>query len=168
MAHSHHEVPAPQDPQFSAASLAEVERHCQKYPDRGAGLLPALYVAQDQFGWISPPVMALVARTLGVTEARVREVATWYTMFNKRPVGRYHLQVCTNVSCHILGADTVVQEVAKALGIPVGGTTPDGKFTLTEVECLASCGSGPCMQVNRDYHEHVTVERALQVVRSLP
>jgi NADH-quinone oxidoreductase E subunit len=152
---------------FSEKSKADIEKHRNKYPDRRAALLPALYIAQEQFGFVSPSVMALVASTLDLPETWVREAATWYSMFNKKPVGRYHVQVCTNISCHLVGADAVLDGLCAALNVQPGATTADGKFTVTEVECLASCGSGPCMQVNDDYHEHLTVDAALAVLDKL-
>ncbi|MEW5849010.1 MAG: NADH-quinone oxidoreductase subunit NuoE [Myxococcota bacterium] len=163
-----YEQKTPTNLQFTPESLAEIAKHRKKYPDRGAALLPTLYVAQAQFGFISPEVMALVAKTLDLPETRVREVATWYTMFHKKPIGRYNVQVCSNISCHLCGADALVEALKTHLGIKVGETTKDGKFTLSEVECLASCGSAPCMQVNMTYHEHLTAEKAIQILKNLP
>lgn len=162
-----YEARTPTSLTFTDAARAEIEQHVSKYPDRGAALLPTLYIAQEQFGHISAEVMSLVAQTLGLPETRVREVATWYTMFHKKPVGRYLIQVCTNISCHLVGADQVVDAIKQHLGIKGGETTPDGKFTLIEVECLASCGSAPCMQVNMEHHEHLTVDKALAILQEL-
>ena len=153
--------------EFSEDAKKEIQVHVAKYPDRRAALLPALYVGQREFGYVTPSVMALVARTLDIPDTWVREVATWYTMFNKKPVGRYHLQVCTNISCHLVGADSMTRGLEEHLGIKAGQTTADGRFTLSEVECLAACGSGPCMQVNDDYHEHLDTEKAIAVLRTL-
>jgi len=153
--------------EFSEKSKAEIQKHLKKYPDRRAALLPALYVAQAEFGFISPSVMALVARTLDIPDTWVREVATWYTMFNKKPVGKFHVQVCTNISCHLVGGDAVLDGICETLGVKHGETTKDGKYTVSEVECLASCGSGPCMQVNDDYYEHLNLESALKILRDL-
>src|SRR5688500_12990329 len=124
-----YETKTPTNLTFTAESLGEIAKHRKKYPDRAAALLPTLYVAQAQFGYISPEVMALVAKTLDLPETRVREVATWYTMFYKAPVGRYHVQVCTNISCHLVGADALVTSLTQHLGIKQGETTKDGKYT---------------------------------------
>lgn len=153
--------------EFSDAAKTEIKKHLAKYPDKRAAMLPTLYIAQREFGFISPSAMTAVAKVLDVPETWVREVATWYTMFNKKPVGKYHLQLCTNISCHLVGADTLLEAVCDNLGIKPGQTTPDGRFTVAEVECLASCGSAPCMQVNDDYYEHLTVEGAMKIIRDL-
>lgn len=153
--------------EFSDAAKKEIRQHVAKYPDRRAALLPALYVGQREFGYVSPSVMALVARTLDIPDTWVREAATWYTMFNKKPVGKYHVQVCTNISCHLVGADAMLDGLAKNLGIHPGETTPDGKYTLAEVECLAACGGGPCMQVNDDYFEQLDTEKAMKILQAL-
>jgi NADH-quinone oxidoreductase subunit E len=153
--------------EFSEPAKAEIKKHLAKYPDRRAAMLPTLYIAQREFGFISPSAMAAVAKVLDLPETWVREAATWYTMFNKKPVGKYHVQVCTNISCHLVGADGVLEAILANVGVERGGTSKDGKFTVSEVECLAACGSGPCMQVNDDYHEHLTVEGAMKVLNAL-
>lgn len=127
-----------------------------RYPTKKAALLPALQLAQRQWGYLSPEVMEYVAGRLDVAPAEVQSTATFYTMFNKEPVGKYHVQVCTNLSCYLRGADEVMHLCEKKLGIHAGETTPDGKFTLEHVECLASCGTAPMMQVNDDYYENLT------------
>jgi NADH-quinone oxidoreductase E subunit len=153
--------------EFSEAARKEIAAHVAKYPERRAALLPALYVGQREFGYVSPSVMALVARTLDIPETWVREAATWYTMFNKKPVGKYHVQVCTNISCHLVGADAMLDGLSQNLGIKPGETSADGRFTLAEVECLAACGGGPCMQVNDDYFEQLDTEKAMKILRGL-
>jgi NADH-quinone oxidoreductase subunit E len=116
-------------------------------------------MAQDQFGWISPETMKYVAGLLDVPLNHVYGVVTFYTMFNSRPVGTYHIQVCTNVSCHLRGSDRISDHICKRLGVRMGETTGDGKFTVTEVECLGSCGTAPMMQVNSTFIENLTPER---------
>lgn len=129
-----------------------------RYPDREAAVMPALHLAQAAQGWVSREVMDVVAAELGVPPAHVLATATFYTMYNKKPVGRFHLQVCTNVACALKGGYRLVDVIRERLGIDPGETTPDGRFTLTEVECLAACGTAPAMQVNDDYHESLDPE----------
>lgn len=129
--------------------------------------MPALYIGQELQGWVSPDVMDAVAEELGVARSHVLATATFYTMFNKKPVGRFHLQVCTNVACSLRGGDQIVAALKERLSIEVGETTADGLFTLHEVECLAACGTAPVMQVNDDYHEGLDVPAALGIVDGL-
>ena len=146
-------------PQFNQENQARIEKILSRYPNKMAACLPLLYVAQEQFdNYLSPEVMDLVAETLDLSSSHVYGVATFYTMFNKEKVGRYHVQVCTNVSCYLCGAHDVQGAVEKKLGIKAGQTTDDGLFTLTEVQCLAMCGTAPAVQINDDIHELVSVD----------
>lgn len=111
--------------------------------------------------------MKEIASLLNLPESHVIGVATFYTMFNKKPVGKYHLQVCTNVSCGLLGAEKISEYICKKLGVEMGGTTPDKKFTVSEVECLGSCGTAPMMQINDDYHENLTSEKIDKILQDL-
>ncbi len=159
------------EPRFSQEALARVDAIFKRYPEeyRRSALLPLLDLAQREFGgWLSRPAMDYVAGLIGMPPVRVYEVATFYTMFNLKPVGRYHVQVCTNISCWLCASDGIVQALEKRLGIRVSETTPDRRFTLVEVECLGACVNAPMMQVNDDYHEHLTPEKAVQVIDSLP
>jgi NADH-quinone oxidoreductase E subunit len=126
-----------------------------KYPPgrQASAVLALLDLAQRQEGWVSRAAMDTVAQMLGMAPIRVYEVATFYTMFNLRPVGRYLLQVCTTTPCWLRGSDAVIEACERKLGIGVGGTTPDGLFTLVEVECLGACVNAPILQVNDDYYE---------------
>lgn len=142
--------------QLSADSKARIEAITGRYPNRQAALLPALHVAQGQFGHLSPEVQGLVAQILGVPTTLVREVVTFYEMYHEHPEGQFHLEICTAFSCHLLGADGLTKHCKKKLGIEVGHHTEDGVFSLMEAECLASCGSGPMMRVGDDYYEHLT------------
>lgn len=141
---------------LSSEGTEECRSIVEKLGNREAALIPVLYVAQDEFGWLSTEAMDLVAELLELPPPRVYGVATFYTMFNKEPVGKYHIQVCTNLSCSLLGADHVMEYISAKLGIAVGETTPDGRFTLSSVECLGSCGTAPMMQINDEYHENLT------------
>jgi NADH-quinone oxidoreductase subunit E len=152
---------------FSPAALEELERIVRKYPSKRAAIMPALWLAQREFGWLSAPVQQYVADLLGFPLAWVSGLASFYTMYYKEPVGRFHLQVCTNVSCMLRGSDAIVRVCEERLGVALGQTTPDRRFTLSEVECLASCGTAPMMQVNDDYHENLDPERTLALIDRL-
>jgi NADH-quinone oxidoreductase subunit E len=129
-----------------------------RYPDRQAAILPTLHLAQREFGSLSDGEISYVAELLGFTPAQIEGVATFYTMYNRKPVGKYHLQVCRNLSCSLMGAEHLIEHVSRKLGVAPGGTTADGRFTLSTVECLGSCGTAPVMQINDDYHENLTEE----------
>lgn len=129
--------------------------------------MPTLWLAQEEFGYLSLEVMEYVAGLLELSPAFVASVASFYTMYYKKPMGRHHVQVCRNLSCELLGAGRIADCLRKRLGIGVGETTADGKFSLSEVECLASCGTAPMMQVNDDYLENLTPERTLEIIDRL-
>lgn len=153
---------------FSEETRRELDRIVSRYPDREAAILPALYLAQREFGYVSDEAIACVAGLIGVTPARVEGVATFYTMYNRKPVGKYHVQICRNLSCSLMGAEHLIDRVSKKLGIKPGETTADGRITLTKVECLGSCGTAPVMQVNDDYYENLTedsIDRILDGLR---
>ena len=153
---------------FSEETRRELDRIVSRYPDREAAILPALHLAQREFGYVSDEAIKCVASVIGVTPARVEGVATFYTMYNRKPVGKYHVQICRNLSCSLMGAEHLIERVSKKLGIKPGETTADGRFTLTKVECLGSCGTAPVMQVNDDYYENLTedsIDRILDGLR---
>jgi NADH-quinone oxidoreductase E subunit len=143
---------------FSKETRAKHERLLTRYPNREAAILPTLYLAQREFGHLSDEAIMYVADLLGFTPARIYGVATFYTMYNKKPVGKYHLQVCRNLSCSLMGAEHLIERVSEKLGVKPGETTADGRFTLSTVECLGSCGTAPVMQVNDDYYENLSEE----------
>ena len=142
-------------PQFSADRLAEINALVKRYPSAQSALLPVLHMAQEDFGYLPMEVQQLVADTLGLRLMAVREVVTFYTMFREQPTGKFLLEVCTNAGCMLNGADQLVAHTCKKLGIKIGETTPDGMFTVTEVECAGACGGAPVVQVNNVYHEKV-------------
>ena len=149
--------------QLSPQAAAEIQALASKYPDKLAATLPALYIAQKDFGFVSLSAMLEVAKELGVPEGHVFGVATFYTLFQKRPVGKYHLQVCTNLSCALNGAAKLLEKVAAKAGVqPGAGPSEDGLWSVEEVECLASCGSGPCLQVNHDVYDEFMDETKLE------
>ena len=152
---------------FSKEMEERIATLLPKYPTKMAGCLPLLWLAQEEFGWISDEAMQLVAERLELPLAHVYGVATFYTMYNKKPVGHYHVQVCTNISCLINGGYEVLKTFEKKLGISCGQTTSDKLFTLAEVECLAACGGAVCVQVNKKYHEKITPELVGPLVEEL-
>ena len=153
--------------QWTQENKKEIEDILTRYPTKQAALLPVLHVAQKEFGWISPEAMELVAQELNLSTAHVYGVVTFYTMYNRQPVGKYHLQVCRTLSCAMMGSQKIVDYLKKKLGIELRETTPDKKFTLSEVECLASCGTAPAMMVNEKYFENLTEEEMDRILKSL-
>ena len=153
---------------FNDAALRELEAILSRYPNREAAILPALHLAQREFRYLSREAIVYVAGLLGFPPARIEGVATFYTMYNRKPVGRYHVQICRNLSCSLMGAEYLIEHVSRKLGIKPGQTTADGKFTLSTVECLGSCGTAPVMQVNDDYHEELTGEKIDALLDRLP
>jgi NADH-quinone oxidoreductase subunit E len=161
-------MPSNQPPKFSDAALAEYRQLLGRYPTRQAALLPTLWIAQREFGWLSDETQDYVAHLMELPPAHVRAVVSFYTMFHRKPVGRYLLDVCTNLSCRLRGADKIVGCIRRRLKIEIGETTPDGKFTLGSVECMASCGSAPMLQLNQDaYVENLTEESILKLIDEL-
>lgn len=136
--------------EFSEADRQAIADMRARYPDGRSAVMPALWLAQKRFGFLSKEAVAAVAHALGEPEPEVAAVATFYSMYNLAPVGRHLLQVCMTLSCSLLGADALVAHLERKLGISAGQTTSDGRFTLRKVECLASCGTGPCWQVNEN------------------
>jgi NADH-quinone oxidoreductase subunit E len=145
----------------------EMKKLEPRYPTRVALLLPALHAAQDETGWLPPEVLEEVGAYIGIHPAQVKEVASFYTMYNLKPVGKYHLKVCTNVACCLRGADELVEHCEKKFNIKCGETTKDRKFTLNEEECLGACGTAPAMMLNNDYHENLTIQRLDQLLDAL-
>ena len=141
--------------EFPPEALARIERILTRYPTKQAALLPVLWVAQETWGWISREAAEEVARILEVSPAHVDGVLTFYTMFNLCPVGKNLLQVCTSISCHLAGAGRLLERCKKRLGVDLEETTPDGKFTVVEVECIAGCDRAPSMMVNDTYYEPI-------------
>lgn len=152
---------------FTEENLKKLEELKKKYPDTKSLTLPTLWLAQEQFGWISEELMRYIADLLQVSFSHVYSVASFYTMYNKKPIGKYHIQVCTNISCQLLGAENLVNHICKKLNVQLGNTTSDGKFTIVEVECLGACGGAPAMQINDDYYENLTPEKVDNILSKL-
>ena len=153
---------------LSEQSKREIRKIRDEYPDPQSAVLPALYLAQQDYcGWLPEQAFDEVAEVMDLPATEVAAAATFYTMFNKKPVGRHLIQVCTNISCSLLGAEHLLSYISHKLGIDAGETTEEGKFTLLEVECLGSCGTAPMMQVDDGYHENLTEEKVDQILASL-
>jgi NADH-quinone oxidoreductase E subunit len=153
---------------FSPEVEAEIDWHLAKYPIKRSAILPVMFIVQRERGYLDPPGVAYIADRLDIRITDVWEVGTFYSMINLEPVGKYHIQVCKTLSCKILGSDKITQRCIERLGIKPGETTPDGRFTLSEVECLGSCGTAPMLQIGFDYHENLTPEKVDQLLESLP
>lgn len=138
-----------------------------RYPTKEAALLPTLHLAQETWGWISPEAVHYVGELLELSPATVFGVVSFYNMYNQRPVGKYHVQVCTNLSCMVSNAYPIYEGLCEKLQIKPGETTADGLYTVVEVECLGSCGTAPVVQVNNDYHEQMSVEKMDQLLEKL-
>lgn len=158
-------LPRTERKEFSAEALTEIQAIAAKYPDKLAATLPALHIAQRDFGFVGLDAMKAVAKALAIPEGHVFGVASFYTMYQKQPVGKYHLQVCTNISCALNGAARLLEQVCEKTGVQPGeGPSKDGLWSVEEVECLASCGSGPCMQVNHDVYDEYVDEKKLDEI----
>lgn len=154
---------------LDAALRAEFDAIRAGYPVEATPslVLPLLHCVQARQGWISEGDALMVAHYLGVPAIRVEEAASWYSMFRRAPAGRHVVQVCRNIACSLRGAESVIAHLEKRLGIRVGESTADGRFTLQTVECLASCGTAPAMQINDTYHEQLTPERVDAILAEL-
>lgn len=148
-------------------NLKKAEALFARYPEKKAALLPVLWLAQEQEGWISQEMMRYVADLVGVDHAHVLGVVTFYTMFNDTKLGRHHIEVCTNVSCMLRGSDRILETVERVCGVKAGQTSADGRFTVSEVECMGACGGAPMLAVGERYHEHLTAEKTEQLLSSL-
>ena len=153
---------------FTPDYLEKAKAFIAKYPKgrQQSAVMPLLDLAQRQDGWVSRAAMEVIADMLEMAPIRVEEVATFYTMYNRKPVGKFHVQVCTNLPCMLRGSDDVVAAARDALGVDFGDMTKDGLFTLSEVECLGACVNAPMMQINDDYYEDLTAETTKAVLEA--
>ena len=153
-------------PVFTGETLERLQEVFSRYPTKQAALLPALWMVQQARGWISDRSMAEVAEVLGITPAYVKGVVTFYTMYHQHPVGRHFVQICTTSPCNLCGAEDVVKAFLKESGAgELGATSPDGRFTVIEVECLGACGFATPLLVDDDFIESVTPEKVKEIVR---
>ncbi|MEO6443921.1 MAG: NAD(P)H-dependent oxidoreductase subunit E [Gemmatimonadaceae bacterium] len=165
-AHGHD---VPHEPVFVGETAARLETLIERYPNRQAALLPALWMLQEARGWVSEAGMVEVAQQLALTPAYVKGVVTFYTMYHQHPVGKYFIQVCTTSPCHVCGAEDVVKAFLEQTGCgELGVTSDDGKFTVIEVECLGACGFATPVMVNSDFLESITPNRVAEVLARYP
>jgi NADH-quinone oxidoreductase subunit E len=156
--------------QFSQEKMTKVKEIIARYPEgkHKSALIPVLHLAQEEFGgWLDVPVMDYVAEILSIKPIEVYEVATFYTMFNMNPVGKYVLEVCQTGPCMLSGSDQIISHIKNKLGIAEGETSADGLFTLKPAECLGACGYAPMMQLGKHYREHLTIERVDAIIEEL-
>jgi NADH-quinone oxidoreductase subunit E len=147
---------------LSSSTRAEIDRWTEKFPTerKRSALLPALtFVQRENGGWLTPELLEAVADYLEVPPIAAEEVAKFYSLYDLAPVGRHKLYVCNSISCWLCGAERIIEHLKERLGIDIGGTTPDGRFTLKQAECLAACGGAPAMVVAGEYHENLTPEK---------
>ncbi len=152
---------------FSEDNQKKVEQILKKYPVKKPAVMPLLWLAQEQNGWISGEVMSEVANILEMTKEEVLGIVTFYTMYFQKPMGKNHIQVCTNVSCMLRGGYEIFDKVKEKLGINNMEVSDDKQFSLEEVECMGSCGTAPMIAVNEDYYENLTIEKVDEIINSL-
>jgi NADH-quinone oxidoreductase subunit E len=152
---------------LSEATRKRITDLTGKYPQRRSALIPALQLAQAEAGYLSENIICEIAQIFELSPNEIFEVASFYSMLFKKPVGKYVIQVCTNISCLLRKSDQIIEHLQKRLGIKPGETTLDHRFTLLEVECLASCGTAPAAQINDEYHENLTTEKLDQILDGL-
>lgn len=153
---------------LSAEGEAFVKTELKRYETKESAIIPSLYrVQHENGGWVSPDAVAYLSTVMDIPTSRINEVFHFYTMFNKEPVGKYHVQVCCNVACAMAGTREMIGEFCKDYGVDENEMTADKKFTFTRVECLGACDKAPMMQVNEDYHEGLTLDSAKKILREL-
>ena len=169
MAHSSTDTAADTGPvSFSAKALAEYQQILARYPERRAALMPVLWLVQREFGWISPSAQRYVAELMDLPQAWVEGVVSFYTMYWRRPMGRSHIAVCTNLSCYLRGAEEIYDAVCERTGVTAGEVSADGKWSVERAECLGSCDTAPMLQLNNDgYYEDLTVKDVLDLLDRL-
>ena len=155
-------------PVFDETEMKTVEYHKSKYPAQMAAVMPLLWMIQEKYGWISTDAMKYVGDLLNLPHDHVLGVATFYSMYFKKPMGKYHLQICTNVSCMLCGGYDLFNHISGKLGIKNKEITSDGIFSIEEVECLGSCATAPMLQINnKEFHEKLTLEEADKLLENL-
>lgn len=154
--------------QLSQEGISAVKKELSRYETKESAIIPSLYIAQkENKGWVSKEVISNLSGIMDIPESKINEVFKFYTMFNQKPVGKYHVQVCTNISCALEGGRELSNHLCHELKVKLGEVTEDGRFTVNRVECLGSCGTAPMMQVNDKYYENLTNESAMNILRGL-
>jgi NADH-quinone oxidoreductase subunit E len=153
--------------QITKEGAAFIKTELSRYEDKRSAIIPALYKVQEEKGWVSPEAIKELSSLMEIPESWINEVMSFYTMFNQKPVGKYHVQVCCNVSCAMNGGRELADHICKSLGVKDGEISTDGRYTVSRVECLGACDKAPMMQVNDDYHEGLTKESALEILKGM-
>jgi len=153
--------------EFDKPMESEIRKILQRYPNKDAALLPILWLCQERWGWISPGIMTAIGARIELSPAYIEGVVTFYTMYQRRPPGRYLLQVCTTLSCQLCGTSDLVEHLRQKFDIDFGDTTSDGAFTLIDVQCLGACGEAPVIQINDDYYPNLTIAELDEILDSL-
>lgn len=154
--------------QLSSEGQQFVKKELARYETKESAIIPSLYCVQkENGGWVSSEAISYLSEIMDIPEARINEVFQFYTMFNKEPVGKYHVQVCCNVACCMAGTREMLQSFLKEYKVDQGDITKDGRFTFTQVECLGACDKAPMMQINDDYHEGLTMDSAKKILQGL-
>lgn len=156
--------------ELSSEGKEEVKKELSRYEDKHSAIIPSLYLAQkENGGFISEEVISQLSEQMDIPESRINEVFKFYTMFNQKPVGKYHVQVCCNISCHMNGARDLYDNLCREFSVKEGQVTDDGRFSFSRVECLGSCDTAPMLQVNsEDYWENLTVESTVKMLKEMP
>ena len=150
---------------YSSENEIKFQEYVSRYPKIDSCMLPALWLVQEQEGWVSPEAMVYVAEKLGKTPIRVYEVATFYTMFNLKPIGKHHIELCKTLSCMLCGSQKIKNYIKETIGIEAGQTSEDGLFHLSEVECMGACGGAPMFALNGEYYEKLTIQKVDELIK---
>ena len=150
---------------YTPENEIKFQEYVSRYPKIDSCMLPALWLVQEQEAWVSPEAMIYVAEKLGKTPIQVYEVATFYTMFNLKPIGKYHIELCKTLSCRLCGSQKIKDHIKQTIGIEAGQTSEDGLFHLSEVECMGACGGAPMFALNGEYHEKLTIQRVDELIK---
>ena len=150
---------------YTPENEIKFQEYVSRYPKIDSCMLPALWLVQEQENWVSPEAMVYVAEKLGKTPIQVYEVATFYTMFNLKPIGTYHIELCKTLSCRLCGSEKIKNYIKDTIGIEAGQTSEDGLFHLSEVECMGACGGAPMFALNGQYHEKLTIQKVDELIK---
>ena len=153
--------------EFSQETKDFIKKECERYESRLSAVIPCLFKVQELEGWVSPNAVLALSMQTDIPTSKINEVLNFYTMFNKQPVGKLHVQVCCNISCCMLGGRELADKVCSEYGVKPGEVSSDGMVTVSKVECLGSCDTAPMMQVNDEYYENLTPDSAVEIIKDL-